>query len=137
MRRLKFDNETLKSVATLVRYHDYRMPVRGEAVRRRRALRLSKKANAFSAKGVSLRSAPRSSAYGVTIRRSLRAKCFSDVHAAGKTISFSSAACGRRTRKGQAASVWQLSCLRLRANSARLFYRYSSRLNQVTMLPPA
>ena len=34
MRRLKFDNETLKSVATLVRYHDYRMPVRGEAVRR-------------------------------------------------------------------------------------------------------
>ena len=59
-------------------------------------LRLSKKANAFSAKGVSLRSAPRSSAYGVTIRRSLRAKCFSDVHAAGKTISFSSAAYGRR-----------------------------------------
>ena len=49
-------------------------------------LRLSKKANAFSSKGVSLRSAPRSSAYGVTIRRSLRAKCFSDVHAAGKTI---------------------------------------------------
>ena len=100
-------------------------------------LRLSKKANAFSAKGVSLRSAPRSSAYGVTIRRSLRAKCFSDVHAAGKTISFSSAACRRLTRKGQAASVWQHSCLRLRANSARLFYRYSSRLNQVTMLPPA
>ena len=51
--------------------------------------------------------------------------------------SFSFAACGRRTRRGQAASVRQHSCLRLRANSARLFYRYSSRLNQVTMLPPA
>ena len=30
------------------------------------------------------------------LRRSLRAKCFSDVHAAGKTIPFSSAACKRR-----------------------------------------
>lgn len=34
MRRLKFDNETLKNVATLVKYHDYRMPVQGKYVRR-------------------------------------------------------------------------------------------------------
>ncbi len=34
MRRLKFDNETQRKVAVLVRYHDYRMPVQGKYVRR-------------------------------------------------------------------------------------------------------
>ena len=34
LRRLKFDNDTLRKVTTLVYYHDYRMPVRPASVRR-------------------------------------------------------------------------------------------------------
>ena len=48
-----------------------------------RGVSLSKKADAFSAKGDSLRLRLGS---WRSLRRSLRAKCFSDVHAAGKTI---------------------------------------------------
>src|SRR5699024_9781652 len=51
---------------------------------------LPKKADAFSAKEDSLRSAPR----GLwPLRHSLRTECFSDVHAAGKTISLYFAPC--------------------------------------------
>lgn len=34
MKRLKFDNDTIRKVTTLVLYHDYRMPVTGRHVRR-------------------------------------------------------------------------------------------------------
>lgn len=34
LRRLKFDNDTLKKVTVLVRYHDYRMPAEAACVRR-------------------------------------------------------------------------------------------------------
>ena len=34
LRRLKFDNDTLKKVCKLVRYHDYRMPAKDKNVRR-------------------------------------------------------------------------------------------------------
>ena len=63
---------------------------------------MPKKADAFSAKEDSLRSAPR----GLwPLRHSLRAECFSDVHAAGKTISFSFAACGKTTASEEAEAL--------------------------------
>jgi len=34
MRRLKFDNDTLRKVVRLIRYHDYRMPAKANLVRR-------------------------------------------------------------------------------------------------------
>ena len=51
-------------------------------------MRLSKKADAFFDKGNFAALCASVVRLGRTIRRSLRAKCFSDVHATGKTIWF-------------------------------------------------
>ena len=113
-------------------------PSTAGAWRRSSGEKLSKKADAFSAKGDSLRlrlgpwrDCDARSAQSVFPTPQRKQICRRHVCSVGRSgyaarreprgCILSSAASGRCTRKGQAASVWQHSCRRLRANSARLF----------------